>query len=440
MSDLPSGWARATTGELFTFVTSGSRGWAKYYTDHGAPFIRIGNLRRESIALNLADIQRVNPPAGAEGVRTRVASNDILISITADLGRVALVTDANEDCYINQHIALARPVRSIYARYLAWYLSSESVQRQWGKKQRGVTKLGLGLDDIRSVDVPIPPAAEQHRIVAAIEEQFSRLDTGVVAIERARRNLERLRAAMLDGPFRDIPSDQWEPLASLGKIVTGGTPSTSDPNNYGDTLPFVTPSDFSHGDRIASAKRSLSLAGAKTARYLPAGSVLVTCIGATLGKVALATESCASNQQINAVIPKGNLLSEYLFCCLSRPSFVRQMWQESSSTTLPILNKSRFSALKVPVTSLSDQRRIVEKLSEQMIYIDRLSVDITKIHARVSRTRLAILSAAFSGKLVQQNPRDEPVSVLLERIAAQRAASNGTLARKPRPDRRKVKS
>src|SRR6185437_1532965 len=150
------------------FVTSGSRGWARYYSDEGASFIRIGNLRRGSVTPDLADIQHVMPPEGAEGLRTRVVPNDILISITADLGRIALITDLPGPTYINQHVALARPVPGVNARFLAWYLTSDEVQQQWARRQRGATKLGLGLDDVRLINVALPPVTEQGRIVAAI--------------------------------------------------------------------------------------------------------------------------------------------------------------------------------------------------------------------------------------------------------------------------------
>src|SRR6185437_2495777 len=100
MSELPPGWVQTTTDALFTYVTSGSRGWARYYSDEGSPFIRVGNLRRASITPDLADLQRVTPPAGAEGTRTQVAPNDILILITADLGRIALAEGVKETTYI----------------------------------------------------------------------------------------------------------------------------------------------------------------------------------------------------------------------------------------------------------------------------------------------------------------------------------------------------
>ena len=84
--ELPVGWSTSTGSEIFELVTSGSRGWAKYYSDDGPLFIRIGNLDHGSVELDLKDVQRVTPPNDSEGKRTRLEPNDILISITAELG------------------------------------------------------------------------------------------------------------------------------------------------------------------------------------------------------------------------------------------------------------------------------------------------------------------------------------------------------------------
>lgn len=187
----------AKSGELFSFVTSGSRGWARYYSESGPAFLRIGNLDHDSVSLDLQEIQRVQPPVGTEGTRTRVQPNDILISITADVGMVGIVPEGFEEAYINQHIALARPTDAVYGPYLAWCLTSPMAQRQFKILQRGATKVGLGLDDIRAVDVPLRSLPEQRRIVAEIEKQFTRLDAGVAALRRVQANLKRYRAAIL---------------------------------------------------------------------------------------------------------------------------------------------------------------------------------------------------------------------------------------------------
>jgi type I restriction enzyme S subunit len=190
-------WPVVKSGTLFSVVTSGSRGWAKYYCGEGPAFIRMGNLDHDTISLDLSDIQRVKPPAGAEGTRTRVRPSDILVSVTADVGMVGLVPDGMEEAYINQHVALARPVESVYPRYLAWVLASPIGQRQFRDLQRGATKVGLGLEDIREVRVPLPPLDVQHRIVDGIELQLARLDAGIEGLRRTQANLKRYRAAVL---------------------------------------------------------------------------------------------------------------------------------------------------------------------------------------------------------------------------------------------------
>src|SRR5258705_12943970 len=171
---LPPGWCWTSSGLLFDFVTSGSRGWAKYYEDSGALFLRMGNLDHDTISLDLADIQRVDPPEGAEGTRTKVEHGDILISITADVGMTGLVPSTLEKAFISQHVALARPVKGVCPAYLAWYLASASGgQKQFRALQRGATKVGLGLEDISAVRVPLAPLTEQAAIVEAVDDQLS---------------------------------------------------------------------------------------------------------------------------------------------------------------------------------------------------------------------------------------------------------------------------
>ena len=206
LPSLPDGWCWATSDQLFWFVTSGSRGWAKHYSGSGAMFLRIANLVRDNIALELTTVQRVRVPEGAERERTRVLPSDILISITADVGMIGLATKQLGEAYINQHVGLARAVRSIHIPYVAWFLASgEGGQRQFAALRRGATKAGLGLDDIRSISVPLPPFIEQQRIVDAMERYFSSAANCDDESDRVLSRLRRCRQAILttafQGPF-----------------------------------------------------------------------------------------------------------------------------------------------------------------------------------------------------------------------------------------------
>ncbi len=105
---LPEGWKYVSSDALFLFVTSGSRGWAKYYSEAGPSFIRVGNLDHDTITLDLSQTQHVFPPRGAECERTQIRDGDILISITADVGMIGLVPDGMDEAYVNQHVAISR--------------------------------------------------------------------------------------------------------------------------------------------------------------------------------------------------------------------------------------------------------------------------------------------------------------------------------------------
>jgi type I restriction enzyme S subunit len=202
---------------LSEFVTSGSRGWAKYYSSAGAAFIRVGDVCRGNIRLALTGVQRVQPPSGAEGVRTALRPGDVVVTITADLGRVGVVTEELGPAFVNQHVALVRISNTGLSEWIAWYLTSAEGQRQMLAKDRGVTKAGLGLDDIRNVTIPIPASSERRARIKALEATFARADGLEAEAARARALLARLEFAILTKAFRGelVPQDPDDEPASV---------------------------------------------------------------------------------------------------------------------------------------------------------------------------------------------------------------------------------
>jgi len=158
----PKGWDIVELKDLLDFITSGSRGWAKYYSDIGDTFIRIQNLQNGQ--LNLNEIAFVNPPKSAEAKRTKVQSGDVLVSITADLGRVGVVPQSIGDAYVNQHIAILR-VKEIQPSFLAFYLASSGGKAQFNRLNRQGVKAGLNFDDLRKLKILIPPMSLQNEFV-----------------------------------------------------------------------------------------------------------------------------------------------------------------------------------------------------------------------------------------------------------------------------------
>lgn len=187
--------------EMTSIVTSGSRGWAKYYSNSGAKFIRIGNLTRDSIKIDLSEPQYVSPPVNAEGARTKLQPNDVLVSITADLGSIGLVTEVVGETYINQHIALVRFKNSEQSEFMAWYLRSDWGQKDLLKNKRGAGKLGLGLNDIRDAKVPVVSDEQAKTIVFEISGRLSVCDSIEQTIDTSLQKAEAMRQSILKQAF-----------------------------------------------------------------------------------------------------------------------------------------------------------------------------------------------------------------------------------------------
>ena len=198
LGEVPEHWGVMSLKRDLAFLTSGSRGWADHYADEGALFIRIGNLPREGIQLDLSDIQRVNVPDGSEGERTKVKSGDVLFSITAYLGSVAVVPEDIETAYVSQHVALARLSGQLLLPRWVAYLTLSLVGKTYLETQGyGGTKIQLSLDDIKNIPTLAPPLEEQRAIVSFLETETAKLDTLTLEANRAIALLQERRSALI---------------------------------------------------------------------------------------------------------------------------------------------------------------------------------------------------------------------------------------------------
>ena len=184
-----------------SIVTSGSRGWAKYYSTTGAAFIRIGNLNHEDVSISFEDLKFVDIPDNAEGIRSRLEPLDILISITADLGSIGLVPQDINEAYINQHIAMVRLKNKKQSEFIAWYLRSDLGQKELLKNKRGAGKLGLGLDDIRDSLIPVVSDETAKVVVAQIEDKLSVCASIEQTVNQSLQQAEALRQSILKQAF-----------------------------------------------------------------------------------------------------------------------------------------------------------------------------------------------------------------------------------------------
>lgn len=173
---IPEAWDVSQIGTVVQSVTSGSRGWAAYYAASGALFVRSQNVRMGY--LDFTDRQYVSPPMGSEGVRTRLAPNDLLITITGNsVGNVSAVPRSwSETAFVSQHVGLVRfhdPKLAIFAMH--YLVKGSPGNRQLMDAQYGQSKPGLNLENLRALWVPVPSTDEQSQIVERIENAHGRI-------------------------------------------------------------------------------------------------------------------------------------------------------------------------------------------------------------------------------------------------------------------------
>lgn len=227
-------------------------------------------------------------------------------------------------------------------------------------------------------------------------------------------------------PF-EIPENwEWVRLFSLGEIVSGGTPKTSDNENWENaTIPWLTPADMKYvtGKYVGHGKRFISEYGLahSSAQLMPAGSILYSS-RAPIGYIAISENSICTNQGFKSLVPVIPDLNDYLYYCLI--ALTPSIQARASGTTFKEISGTEFGKTLIPVPPLIEQKRIVTKIEEAMPGVEqysKLANTLTKLdHDFPDSLKKSILQWAVQGKLVPQDPNDEPASILLERIRAEK--------------------
>ncbi|EJH2659961.1 restriction endonuclease subunit S [Salmonella enterica] len=195
--DLPDGWVWCRVSEVAMFTTSGSRDWAKYYSESGALFVTMGNLSKDSYDLRMDHRRYVNPPENGEGLRTKLEPFDLIISITGDVGNLGLIPEDLGLAYINQHSCLLRFVPICRNYYFPELMRSPLAKLQFNAPQRGI-KNSFRLSDVETMVIPLPPYKEQILIAEKIRGLMNICDVLRASIQSAQQTQLHLADALTD--------------------------------------------------------------------------------------------------------------------------------------------------------------------------------------------------------------------------------------------------
>lgn len=198
IGEIPKHWKQCRVKQISSFITSGPRGWSDLIEDRGnSTFLQSGDLNN-NLGLELNKAKRLSPPNGAEGVRTKLLSGDVVVCITgANTGRVAIARSIQSTVYINQHLSLIRPItEKIRSGFLAYFLSSEAGSKYYSLTQYGL-KEGLSLKNVAETPIVLPNNEEQLRIENYLDGQLAKLDDLIKSTSRTIDLLREQRIALI---------------------------------------------------------------------------------------------------------------------------------------------------------------------------------------------------------------------------------------------------
>ena len=429
--DLPDGWVWCRLNDIAVFITSGSRDWAKYYSNNGAVFLRMGNLSKDSFNLRLNSIQYVSPPNNSEGNRTKLEINDLLVSITGEVGLLGRIPANFQEAYINQHTALVRFPDELQDRYFPYTFLSPLCKNQFNEPQRGI-KNSFRLTDLSFMYVPLPPIQEQRRIVAKVDELMALCDN-LEEMEKALNDLETRFAEFLpksilqaavqgklvpqnvhdepasellkriqkdkarlvkEGKIKkekhlppitedeityDLP-DGWARcrLGELAILISGRDLETNQFNNEMRGLPYITGASAIEGNKILINRwTETPIVVSKK------NDLLLTCKG-TVGKLIFNNiGDCHVARQIMAIrMFTFNIHKDYIRLFLD--SYVVQLNFRAKSM-IPGISREDVLFAILPIPPLKEQERIVAKVDE-----------LNKLNSEIESAKVSVLKGTLS--------------------------------------------
>lgn len=324
---------------------------------------------------------------------TYLKPGDVLIARMPDpLGRSCIFPGDSIPCVTVVDVCVVRPNReTIDSRFLMHVLNSPEGRQGIAKHITGTTRQRISRTNLGKIQIPFPPLAEQKRIAAI-------LDAADALRARRREALAQLDS-LLQATFLEMFGDPvtnpmgWEmrSLDGLGEIQTGSTPPSKFEGMFGGIIPFVTPGDLR--ETWVMASRTVTEGGASKSRTVRRGAIFVCCIGATIGKMGKAAEPSAFNQQINAVCWGERINDDFGFEMMR--FFKSKIANDGASTTLPILKKSLFQKIVVPVPPLREQTRfaaiagaVEQQKTSQSAHLAELDTLFASLQSRAFRGEL----------------------------------------------------
>ncbi len=383
--EIPNSWEWVKLVEICEFLSRGKS--PKYSEQRLYPvFAQKCNLKEGGISLEKAlFLDPETLPKWSDHYKLR--NGDVLINSTGT-GTVCRTRLFHESCLgsypfvvPDSHVSVVRTFESINSNYVYYFISASATQHYLEDNLSGSTnQKELGINVLDNLLIPLPPLAEQQRIVSAIEKWFSLIDEIETNKESLQAAIKQTKSKVLDLAIKGKlvkKTDEWKmvTLGEIGKWQAGGTPSRGHKEYYGGEIPWLKTGDLNDGFITEIPEHITQLGLEKSSAKLnPKDSVLIAMYGATIGKVGILTFPAATNQACCACTEYKDVDKMYLFYFLlsHREIFISQ----GGGGAQPNISKDIIVKTTIPLPPLSEQTRIVSKIEEVFALLDEIEREL----------------------------------------------------------------
>lgn len=357
-----------------------------------------------NLYFKIENTQKIKGKDAPSRARRLVKENDVIFAtVRPTLKRIAIIPKELDNQICSTGYFILRPNPEINHRYLFYSLFTKDFLSNMEKLQKGASYPAVTDNDMRNQELSFPTLPEQQRIVDILDQTFAAIDQ---AIENMEKNIALSNSIFENHlnnyfTFRQL---NWieKKLNKLGLVQTGSTPSTLNKYYFGEFIPFIKPGDVDVDGfgNLNYENEKLSEQGLKVSRRILNNSILMVCIGGSIGKVGITNRDITCNQQINSLTLREDYFPKFFYYAMRSYSFNKQVLNGASQATLPIINKSKWENLSISFPdNISEQKKISSELDDLLNQSQNLqNLYIQKIN-KLQELKQSLLHKAFQGEL-----------------------------------------
>ncbi|HLC76158.1 MAG TPA: restriction endonuclease subunit S [Candidatus Peribacterales bacterium] len=392
---LPTGWQMRKVGDL-AVILNGYAFKSKNYVNTGVRVIRITNVQKGEI---VDDDPKFYPSDSREPIKKyQLNENDLLMSLTGNVGRVGLIQRDFLPAALNQRVACIRvSSERLDKQFLFHFLNRREFEEDCIRSAKGVAQKNMSTVWLEKYEIPLPPLPTQRKIVEILDAADALRKKRREADEKMKGLIPALFVKMFGDPATNPMGWEMKELQELGEVFSGATPSTKEKEYWDGGINWVTPAELSDDSFIINeSQRKITQKGYEScsAKIFPSGTVLLSC-RAPIGKVAIAGTEMCTNQGFKSLNPNGNEMhSHYLFWWLKQQNSYLQTL--GAGATFKEISGARFKKIKIPAPNIQLQREFAS-------FVDNLSRthNTASVQSKnISQLFDVLLHKAFRGELV----------------------------------------